>query len=440
MIKNIKRFLSKIIIATMIVCVPVAVFSASNLPTGEIGDYGSWTTKHNQSELVKNLIGGDDKPGDLIEFQSEFQKQLVRDYVPIEASVGVAMLGGLNHMAKILDGSLVRFMNIFLIIMYIFWIMLEAYNMMSTDQDVKKLIKSIVKQTIIVIIWITVLYVGPAKLFMAVVGPIIALGSYISDFILNAITQTAGITIPDTCNAISEYTATAIPKDIVMSAKDAASLLCVPTRLSGFFVTAISAGWHWMIYGIGHSTITFLIGSIFIVVFAWNAWKFMLMALSVIMNLFLAVILLPFTAFAESIPKTSYKGIIGNIYNSFIGLFDPKTVKLDAQINRFINAAIYFVSLSIVIAICAALLSGVINIDMETNIPTLENDGFIPILLTGALVAWLANKADSIARTIGGALPEGKAGENFTNDIKTVAKDTRDSAYSWLKAYFESKK
>lgn len=440
MIKHICKFLSKIIVALMFAFMSVSAFSATNLSAGtvgDIGDYGAFTTEHNRDVLIDNLIG---KDGDLIAFQSEFQKQIVGDYVPVEARVGIAMMSGLNQVAKILDTSLVRFMVIFIIIMYAFWIMLEAYNMMTTDSNVQKLVKSIVKKTFIIIIWFTVLEIGPAKLFMFVMGPIITIGTYISDFILNAITQTAGITVPDTCDAIREYATTTVPGDMLIDAKAAADVLCVPTRLSGFFTTAIAAGWQWMIKGIGTSAFTFIIGAVFVVVFAWNTWKFALMALSVIMNLFLAVLLLPFTALAETIPQTSYKGIVGNIFNSFIGLFNAGPVKLDAQINKFINAAIYFVSLSIVIAVCAALLSGVVDVNMMTNVPTLKDDSFIPILLTGALVAWLANKADKIARDIGGSVPDGDTGKKFTDDIKTVITNTYNTAKSWAKAYAESKK
>ena len=443
MIRHVRKFLSKIIVAIIFACVSMSAFSATNIPSStvaDIGDYGTFLTDHNTNVFIDNLVG---EKGDLRAFQSDFQKQqLVGDYVPVEARVGIAMMNGLNNVAKILDASLVRFMIIFIIVMYLFWIMLEAYNMMSTDSDVKKLVKSIVRKTIILVIWIAVLHIGPAKLFMAVIGPIITLGTYISDFILNAITETAGITIPNTCGAIREYAATTVPTNMIIDANAAADVLCVPTRLSGFFVTAIAAGWQWMIKGIGTSIFTFIMGAIFVVVFAWNTWKFALMALAVIMNLFLGVILLPFTALAETIPQTSYNGIMGNIFNSFIGLFQLGPIKLDAQINKFINAAIYFVSLSIVIAVCAALLSGVVTINLASDVPTLENDGFIPTLLTGALVAWLANKAGSIAGDIGGELPEkGKGtGEKFTEDIKSVIKNSYKSAQSWIKAYRESKK
>ena len=443
MIRHIRKFLSKIIVAIIFACVSTSAFSATNIPSGtvaDIGDYGTFLTDHNTNVFIDNLVG---EKGDLVAFQSEFQKQqLVGDYVPVEARVGIAMMNGLNNVAKILDISIVRFMIIFIIVMYLFWIMLEAYNMMSTDSDVKKLVKSIVRKTIILVIWIAVLQIGPAKLFMAVIGPVITLGIYISDFILNAITETAGITVPNTCGAIREYAATTVSANMIIDATAAADVLCVPTRLSGFFVTAIAAGWQWMIKGIGTSIFTFIMGAIFVVVFAWNTWKFALMALAVIMNLFLGVILLPFTALAETIPQTSYKGIMGNIFNSFIGLFQFGQIKLETQINKFINAAIYFVSLSIVIAVCAALLSGVVTVNLASDIPTLENDGFIPTLLTGALVAWLADKAGKIAGDIGGELPEkGKGtGKQFTEDIKNVIKNSYKSAQSWIKAYRESKK
>ena len=431
---NIRKFLSKFITAIAFVLCIGSAFAAVDVPNGNIGDGVAWATEYNHNVFTKTLTN------DLTAFQSEYQEQIVSDYVPVEARVGIAMMNGLNQIARILDTSLVRFMVIFIIVMYVFWIMLEAYNMMTTDSNVQKLVKTLVRKTIILVIWISVLEIGPATLFMIVVSPIISLGTFVADFILNAITQTAGITLPDTCAAIHNYAATTVPHDMIIDANAAADILCIPTRLSGFFVTAIAAGWHWMIAGIGHSIFTFTIGAVFVVVFAWNTWKFALMALSVIMNLFLGVLLLPFTAFAETIPQTSYKGIVGNIYNSFIGLFNGGPVKLDKQINKFINAAVYFVSLSIVIAICAALLSGVIDTDIVTHIPTLKDDGFIPLLLTGALVGWLANRADRVAKDIGGSIPDGDTGKRISDDIKTVIKNTYETAKSWARAYGESKK
>jgi hypothetical protein len=191
-----------------------------------------------------------------------------------------------------------------------------------------------------------------------------------------------------------------------------------------------------MTAGIGHSTFSFVVGAIFTAVFAWNAIKFMLMALGVVMDLFLGVLLLPFTALAETIPQTSYKGLAGNIFNGFTKLFNTGPVKLDEQIKRFVNAAIYFVALSIVIAICAALLYGVIDSDLSSQVPALENTGFIPALLTGLLVGYLADQADKIAKDIGGGASVDTGFEKqFTSDIKTYAQAAYKSAAEWVKAF-----
>ena len=45
------------------------------------------------------------------------------------------------------------------------------------------------------------------------------------------------------------------------------------------------------------------------------------MALNVVADLFLTVLMLPFTAIAETTSKTKYKGIVGDIFNTFMGLF-----------------------------------------------------------------------------------------------------------------------
>ena len=403
---------------------------------GGIGDYGSWFTEENLTSF------SDYTASDIDQFQEGFQKQLVKDYVPVEARVGLAMMNGLTHVANILDTSLVRFMVIFIIVMYLFWIMFEAYNFMQKgDGKVQKLIMDLGKKAMWIIIWISVLKFGPARLFMWAMMPIVSIGTWMSNFILNAVASVSGAVLPDTCRAIHEYAAANTPANMLIDANAAADLMCVPTRLSGFFTSGIAAGWKWMIAGIGHSAFSFIMGAVFIAIFAWNTWKFALMALGVIMDLFLGVLMLPFTALAETITPTSYKGLAGNIFNGFLKLFNAGPVKLDAQINRFINAAIYFVALSIVIAVCAALLYGVIGSDLSAEVPTLENDGFIPTLLTGLLVGYLANQADKIAKDIGGgASVDSSFGEKFGEDIKTLAKDTYDTAKKWAKIIAESKK
>lgn len=428
----IKRFLSKLLICAMAVLLIVPSYAASNLPMSEIGDQGTWATESN-IELFKTDI-----KNDMTAFQSEFQtNQLVEDYVPIEAKVGLAFMNALSLVGDVIDNSLVRFVIIFIIVAYIFWVMFEAYNMITKGSSAMELGENLVKKGAIIAIWIIILVQGPAEVFMWIMGPIIGVGSYLSDLILNAVANVAGAQIPDTCAAIRDYAATHTSARMLLDANAAADILCVPTRLSGFFYTAVAAGWQWMIAGIGTSAFTVLVGAIFIVIFIYNIWKFALMALGVIMDLFLAVLLLPFTAIAETIGKTSYKGIAGDIFNGFLGIF--KVESLSTQIQRFINAAIYFVSLSIVIALCAALLSGTVSANLAAQVPTLENSNFVLTLLTGCLVAHLANRASEIAKNLGGSINDSFGGQ-FGKDMKTLWNKTSSTGKNLWKIIRSGKK
>lgn len=414
--KKIKCIFSKIIIAVMamVIILPSATYAAtSNLPMADVGDYGNWATPDN-IDLFKTDI-----THDMEQFQPE---PIVSDYVPFEAKIGLAMMNGFSIVADVLDSSLVRFAIIFMIIAYIFWSIFEAYNMMKNGSSAMDFGVNLVKKGGVILIWIIILNFGPAQVFMWIMGPIISVGTYMSNLILNAIAGAIGTELPDTCAAIRDYAAANTSGNMLIDANAAADILCVPTRLSGFFTTAVVAGWKWMIAGIGTSAFTVLVGATFIVIFLYTGFKFLLMGLGVIMDLFLSVLMLPFTAIAETIKSTSYKGIAGDIFNGFLGLFKPES--LQNQIQRFINAAIYFVSLSIVIAVCAALLSGTVDANLASEIPTLENDGFIITLLTGCLVAYLANRADKIAtEDIGGKI-DASFGKKFGDDVKRLGKNT----------------
>lgn len=430
----IKKIFSKIIVCAVcgLLIIPGA-FAAGNLPgsAGDIGDDGVWATTHNRDVLTNELAT------DIDFFQSGFQNQLVENYVPIEAKVGLAFMNAMTYIGRILDSSLVRFTTLFIAIAFMFWMGFEAYQMISGTAEVQKTIEGILKKGFTIGIWLFVIHHGAAQTFMLVAGPIITVGTYMSDLILNAVTSTAGATLPDTCAAIREYAATHMAADAIIDASAAADIMCVPTRLSGFFYTAVAAGWKWMLAGIGHSMFTFLIGIVFIVIFLINIWKFALMALGVIADLFLAIFMLPFTAIAETIGKTSYKGIAGTIFNGFLGLF--KTESLSTQINRFINAAIYFVSLSIIVAVCAAILSGVVDTNLAAQVPTIDNDGFMITLIIGCLVAYLADKALTIAKDLGGSVDD-SLGQQFGKDITKLAKNIQGTAQKYWKAYKESKK
>ena len=412
---TLKRIFTKIIIAviTMVIVMPCATYAASNLPMADVGDHGNWATADN-IELFKTDI-----THDMEQFQPE---PIVSDYVPFEAKIGLAMMNGFSIVADVLDSSLVRFAIIFMIIAYIFWSIFEAYNMIKNGSSAMDFAVNLFKKGGVIIIWSIILQFGPTQVFMWIMGPIISVGTYMSNLILNAIAGAIGTELPDTCAAIRDYAAANTSGNMLIDANAAADILCVPTRLSGFFTTAVVAGWKWMIAGIGTSAFTVLVGATFIVIFLYTGFKFLLMGLGVIMDLFLSVLMLPFTAIAETIKSTSYKGIAGDIFNGFLGLFKPES--LQNQIQRFINAAIYFVSLSIVIAVCAALLSGTVDANLASEIPTLENDGFIITLLTGCLVAYLANRADKIAtEDIGGKI-DTSFGKKFGDDVKRLGKNT----------------
>lgn len=423
-----KRIFAKFMIvataAMLIAPCALAADATSNLPFTEIGDYGNWMT-------VDNILQFDSAiETDMKNFQPQ-PTQLVDDYVPIVAKAGLAMMNGLSMISDMLDSSLVRFSIIFMLLAYAFWIMFEAYNMVKKGTSAKELGEKIFKKAAVIMIWSIILNFGPAQVFMWVMGPIIMIASYLSDLILNAVSSVVGVQLPDTCAAIREYTINNLSDSMIMDAESAATLLCIPTRLSGFFTTGIGAGWQWMIAGIGHSAFTVLVGAVFIVLFLYNGFKFAMMAFGVIVDLFLGVMMLPFTAIAETLKdKTSYQGIAGDIFNGFLGLFSAET--LQKQIERFINAAIYFVSLSIVIAVCVALLSGTVSVDMSAQIPTLENDGFIPTLLTGALVAYLAARAGTIAENIGGRVND-NFGKAMSEDIVRLWKNTYGKAKNFIK-------
>ena len=413
---RLKRIFTKIIIAviTMVIVMPCATYAAtSNLPMADVGDYGNWATPDN-IDLFKTDI-----THDMEQFQPE---PIVSDYVPFEAKIGLAMMNGFSMIADVLDSSLVRFAIIFMILAYIFWAMFEAYNMIKNGSSAMDFAVNLFKKGGVIIIWSIILQFGPTQVFMWIMGPIISVGTYMSNLILNAIAGAIGTELPDTCAAIRDYAAANTSGNMLIDTNAAADILCVPTQMSGFFTTAVVAGWKWMIAGIGTSAFTVLVGATFIVIFLYTGFKFLLMGLGVIMDLFLSVLMLPFTAIAETIKSTSYKGIAGDIFNGFLGLFKPES--LQNQIQRFINAAIYFVSLSIVIAVCAALLSGTVDANLASEIPTLENDGFIITLLTGCLVAYLANRADKIAtEDIGGKI-DTSFGKKFGDDVKRLGKNT----------------
>ena len=425
MIKVFRKFLSKIMIVvlTISICMPAFAVTANLYGSSEtgmsnIGDYGSWATENNRQKFLDTLTY------DVDQFRGSSQNQIVTDYVPIEAKVGMAFMNAFSFIAGILDSSLVQFTIIFIIIAYGFWIAFEAYTIIIGQNKAKEKMLEIGKAGIKVGAWVVVLSIGPAKTFMLLISPIMYIATIFSDIILDATVSVAGIDLPDTCDAIHAYANATIGEHNIIDANSAANIMCVPTRLSGFCYTAIKLGWNWMKFGIGVSLFSFLCGVTFVGGFVYLAWKFAFVAFGVIADLFLGIIMLPFTAVAETVNKTTYKGIPGNIYNGFTKLFSAES--LNAQIARFVNAALHFIVLSIVISVCAAMLSSVYKTDMTSIVPRIENQGFVITVFVSALVWWLAKNATKFANEMGGKISY-DMGQNLQNDAGTLWTKTKSA-------------
>lgn len=405
----------------------------TNIPTtGDIGNYGVWATEHNRQLLINNLST------DISSFQGNTQKAIVGDYVPVEARVGKALITALGRVGQALQRSLFDFVRVLLVALFAFWLAFEAYNLIQSKGDAKKLAMDIAKKTMLISIWIWVLGNNPGQIFMTIFGPIISAGSYASDLILNSIASASGTSLPDTCNAIREF----IGPD-----RYTADLLCMPTRLSGFFYTCVAAGFKWMAAGIGTSALTFVAGAAFVVIFSVNIWKFALLAFGVITDLFLATILLPFTAIQECFGKgTNLKGVAGNIFKAFAEMF--KAASLNEQIMRFIRAVIYFIVLAIMAAIGAALLGGVVSTDLASATPSVQSDSFMSVLIVGCLVAYLVNKASKFAEKLTEDMGKDKIGgeidDSFSKqvqgDMKKLWDNTKKQVSDWRKIYQDQKK
>ena len=128
--------------SVLMMCMTViggAMGASSNLTgeTGDIGDYGEWITTANIDAFNTNI------KNDFQKFQPKHAQQLVKDYVPIEAKAGLAFMNAMTHIGNVLDNSLMRFVIVFLWVMYGGWIGFEAYAMMKAGGKVQETVKNI---------------------------------------------------------------------------------------------------------------------------------------------------------------------------------------------------------------------------------------------------------------------------------------------------------
>ena len=332
----------------------------------------------------------------------------IKNFVPVEAKVGAFFIKALSKVAEGVYRVLIPLLNALIIALFAFWLMMESWQMMSgKDNDYWDfLTRRVVKKTITVAICMWILNHNPEQLFMMLAAPVITLGSAMSDLILNGTAEVAGTNLPDSCAAIHEFVGDGA--GFAISGQHAADLLCMPTRVAGFFYTFVHAGFGWMKEGLANSGTTFFLGLIFVMLFVYNIWRFALAALGVIVDLSFVLLFLPFTAVKECFgdeKDTKYNGLFKPLFTGLVNFVQGAAAK--DQFQKFINAVIYFVVLSIVSAISTALLA---------KSEPLSADNFMGVLIMGCLTAYLISKADKLAEDLGG-----KIDDSFGQNVEKVA-------------------
>lgn len=408
--KIIRKILYGLFVCILCVgCLCNVAHAEANVPFGEIGDYGNWITEANMSQYHNSITN------DATEFQNNFQNNLKSTtYIPPEVKLGLMFMKAMYSIDAVLQMSLVKFTIIFLLVMYAFWIALEAYKMIRESNDYKSVLYTIFIKGINITCWIIILNYGPAKVFMLILNPIIDIGTYVSDFILNAVAKTYNVSIPDSCAAIHNYVNEHNTGKLLIDANSAANIMCLPSRISVFFYHAIGAAFDWVVYGLTHSATAVIVGLISIVLFIKCILKYAFMTLGIVADLFLTLMMLPFTAIAECVPDTKETNYPAKVFKGFFKMFN--TLKISDVINKFIKATIYFICLAIIIAICAALLSNIISVT-ENSQYTVGSS--MTTILAGCFVLYLANKADKLATQMGGSI-DNKLGKQFQDDTKNL--------------------
>ena len=330
-------------------------------------------------------------------------------YVPVEAKAGKFFMEALSFVAKAVYESLIPFLNVFVIALLAFWILMESWQMIAAPSPPMELAQRVALKFVAVALWLWVLNNDPAALFMWIAGPVISIGTGAAELIMKSTADIAGANFPDTCTAIRDWIAAGGGAKMIVSGDQAADLLCLPTMAGAFFLSAVKAGFDWMIAGLGHSGLEFLMGLVFVILFIYNIWKFTLAALGVIVDLFFVLLFLPFTAVRECFKGgTTYKGMWSPIWSAFVDLVGGDD--LGKQFQKFVSAAIYFAAISVVCAIAVILMSGV-------N-PAYGGDA-IGVLIVGSLSAYLIGRADEIAKKMGGGI-DGSFGDELAANAKNI--------------------
>ena len=128
-------------------------------------------------------------------------------------------------------------------------------------------------------------------------------------------------------------------------------------------------------------------------------------------------------------PTTKENNYAGQIFSGLLKVFNTK--KLSEVISTFVNTAIYFVSLSIVIAVAAVLLSYIVKTGTDT---TYVVGSAMTTILCGCLVLHILGEADKLAKEIGGNI-DNSFGEKLKNDTKTIWNNTKKFTGKLIKAW-----
>ena len=429
---QILKYISKILICILcILCLHNVSFAAGNLPLGQIGEFGNWLIEDNidlYHEELSNDITKFQEP-----FKSDYGNAGSAGFVPLEVKLGLEFMKALSSIDTVLEMSLVRFTIVFLLLMYAFWVGLEAYKLIREASDYKKVLYDIFIKGAIVAAWLIVLDYGPAKLFSTIITPVIALGVGLSDFILNTVAELYKIDLPNTCSAIQHYVGTNASEKLLINPEAAANIMCLPARLSVYFYHATSIAFDWVLDGFKHiNLIEIFVGSACVYMFIGCIFKYAFMTLGIVADLFLTLLMLPFTAISEAMPESKESNYAGQIFSGLLKIFNTK--KLSDVITTFINATIYFVSLSIVIAICASLLTNIISIS-SNNIGYNVNSA-MTVILSGSLIYYLTRKTDETIQKLGGSI-DNSFGQRMQDNTKIIWKNIKNlgsMAYKdWLK-------
>lgn len=401
-----RNFLGKIMIALVAIFIALPCFAV-----GDVGDYGSWATKPNRELVTASIVQDLNKFGPTATTVSD-------SYVPLDAKLGLAFMGGMTTIINAVGTPLVHFAILFMLIAYAFWVAFEAYNLIGSGGDAKKAVRDILIKGIWISVWLVALQFGLDKAFAMIMMPVVYIGNVIANIILTAVTSVAGFSVPDTCEAIRQYAATNAPSNMTITADSAASLLCIPSQMSSFFVTTMEIGWKWVVSAVGHSLFSAAVGVYITYLSIVCIWKFLVISLGVIADLFLGVMLLPFTAIAETTAKTKYKGVAGDLFNSFLNIFKAEDLK--TQINRVVTAALYFVCLAVALSVSTALLAFIIDPATGKILSTAELTGFagaMVLILTLLLICYLADKTQKLAEQWGGKIDDSWV-QGVVKDVK----------------------